>query len=452
MDNKINSNSEYPKILFLTVNGWNNTTGTATISSMIDGYPSENIANIFIRADLPNSKCSSKYFRIPEFDVFKSILKRKFNVGYEVNVSETTSNDVYTKERSTHSFLKKFSNVTVSIIREFMWKAGKWKSESLNEFVSDFKPDVVIFPAEALIHFNNIGRYVAKIANCPYGLFFWDDNFTYKPVNGLLKKLYRFFQRRNIKKNASEAKFGFSLNPKMRFEVKEDLGLDTVLLTKPMARSDYSEKRTGEIIKILYTGSLYIDRDKTILKVIDAIKNINQYKPSFFLDIYTNSELSEAKKRKFNIDGVCQLHPGVTKEKVIELQRNYDILLFVEALEGKFKNSARLSFSTKLVDYFSSGRCIFTVAPSDIAPTEYLRDNDIAVVASNQDEVIEKLYFIANNISVVDCYGKKAFEFGNENHNKKNIEKLFKEEVITIYTENVKNKEYKPIREETTQC
>lgn len=428
-DNKTKINNDYPKILFLTINGWNNTTGTATISSIIDGYPKEKIANIFIRADLPNSECCSRYFRIPEFSVFKSIIKRKLNVGYEVDISKSTNSDTYTKERNTHGFLKKFNSPIVSIARELLWKAGNWKSKGLSEFVGDFKPDIVIFPAEALIHFNNIGRYVSKIANCPYGVFFWDDNFTYKPVNGPFKKIYRFFQRRNIKKIASEARFGFSLNPKMQFEVKEDLGLDTVLLTKPMARSDYFEKQTGEIIKILYTGSLYIDRDKTILKVIEAIKNINQDKPCFFLDIYTNSDLSKSCRKKFNIDGVSCIHPGVTKEKVIELQRNSDVLLFVEALDGKYRNSARLSFSTKLVDYFSAGRCIFAVGPKNIAPTEYLRDNDIAMVAGNEDEILERMEFVANNRSVVDNYGKKAYEFGSEFHSKKTIYKRFLEVV-----------------------
>ena len=44
---------EYPKILFITVNGWNNTTGTSTISSIINGYPTDKIANIKVM--IPNA-------------------------------------------------------------------------------------------------------------------------------------------------------------------------------------------------------------------------------------------------------------------------------------------------------------------------------------------------------------------------------------------------------------
>ena len=33
------SENHFPRILFLTVNGWNDTTGTGTITSIIKNYP-----------------------------------------------------------------------------------------------------------------------------------------------------------------------------------------------------------------------------------------------------------------------------------------------------------------------------------------------------------------------------------------------------------------------------
>ena len=57
---------EYPRILFITINGWNNTTGSATIPSIIAGYPSDRIASIYIRPDVPNASVCNKYFNISE--------------------------------------------------------------------------------------------------------------------------------------------------------------------------------------------------------------------------------------------------------------------------------------------------------------------------------------------------------------------------------------------------
>ena len=79
---------KYHKILFITVNGWNNTTGTATIPSIIEGYPPENVASIFIRPDLPNSHTCSLYYNISEKDVIKSIFNHKICPGNIVTCSE----------------------------------------------------------------------------------------------------------------------------------------------------------------------------------------------------------------------------------------------------------------------------------------------------------------------------------------------------------------------------
>ena len=75
----IQTSEKHPKLLFVTVNGWNNTTGTSTISSIIEGYPKDCIANIFLRADMPNSNVCDNYFRIDELKVLRSIIKRNVN-------------------------------------------------------------------------------------------------------------------------------------------------------------------------------------------------------------------------------------------------------------------------------------------------------------------------------------------------------------------------------------
>ena len=41
-----------------------------------------------------------------------------------------------------------------------------------NKFDYDFNPDIILFPAEGLIHFNNIGLYLSKLLKKPIGLFF----------------------------------------------------------------------------------------------------------------------------------------------------------------------------------------------------------------------------------------------------------------------------------------
>jgi len=421
--------NKYPKILFLTVNGWNNTTGTSTISSLIEGYPPECVANIFIRADRPNSPVCKNYFRIDEIKVFKSVIKRKIKTGSVIEVNE---NDTWKEDRNIQNNLKKLINTRTPFIRDFFWKAGKWNTPELKKFISDFDPDIIMFPVEGLIHFNNIGRYISSFAKKRTGMFFWDDNFTYKPVTNIISKLYRFFLRKNIKKVVKNADFAFSFSPKMQKECEDILGLKTKLITKPMVNvNEVSEyKQNDGILKILYTGSLHIDRNKTVEKLIESLKKINTEKKCFFLDIYTNTILSDDEKNNLNVEGVSCVHPPITKEEVLKLQTEADILLFTEALTGKYKYAARLSFSTKIVDYLSSKRCILAIAPRDISPTEYLNNNNLALIAENENEIENVLHSILENRKILSEYGNRAYDFCVKNHSKEIVYKTLVEEIM----------------------
>lgn len=421
------SKISYPKILFITVNGWNNTTGTSTISSIIEDYPKECIANIFIRSDMPNSKVCDNYFQINEFSVIKSIFRPKIKTGKKVSLLDNEENNSFNNDRKKQNFLKKHRNLLTPYIRDFVWKLGRWKSQELIYFVKEFNPDIIIFPAEGMIHFNNIGLFLAKITGSKIGVFFWDDNFTYKSLSNRFAYLYRYFLRRNIKKIADMADISFAIAPKTIRECSEELGIVPRLITKPMHIQNNVDTYIGHNrkIKILYTGNLYIGRGKTILELIKAIKTINSKGDYFFLDLYTNSELTEEERAQYNINGVSQIHDAVDREKVYELQNKADILLFVEALSGKYVNSARLSFSTKLVDYFSAKRCILAIGPKDIAPMEYLADNDISIIVNTYDEILEKLESIKNNRNLLNIYAAKAYEFGVNNHSKQIVYKNF---------------------------
>lgn len=424
----------YPKILFITVNGWNDTTGTSTIPSIIGGYPKGCVANIFIRSDMPKSDVCDNYFQINEFNVIKSIFNTKIKTGRKTDILDNKANSSFSQNRNRQNNLKKYKNAFSPYIRDFLWKLGKWKSKELIDFVKGFNPDIIIFPAEGMIHFNNIGLYLSKIIGCKIGLFFWDDNFTYKSLSNRFSYLYRYFLRRNIKKLASMADISFAITPKTIRECNAELGIVPKLITKPMHEGSNVEayKKHNGTIKILYTGSIYIGRGETILSLISAISEVNSKENIFFLDIYTNSVLTEEEKSKYNIKGVSQMHNAVNRERVYELQNEADILLFVESLKGKYKNSARLSFSTKLVDYFSARRCILAIGPKDIAPIEYLADSDIALIANSYDDIIKILKLIKSNRQLLNDYSARAYEFGVNNHSKQIVFNRFLDGINSI--------------------
>ena len=413
----------YPKILFITINGWNNTTGTATIPSIIQGYPVECVANIFIRADIPNSPVCDNYFQISENDVLKSIFRKDVKPGKRIKKSDVETVAIMNSERTSYLRCKNLHIPFSSYIRDIIWKFGAWNNVNLQTFIDEFDPDVIMFPAEGSISFLNLAWKIIERTKKPYLMFFWDDNFTFK-CHGF--SFYRLMLRNKIARLADKAASTFAITPKMCKECNEYFDITPQMLTRPVSIMNNKEaKEVCNPIQILYTGSLYIDRDKTIKTLIRAIREVNTDTLSFYLSIYTNSVVKDAEKKEFNIPGVCELHPGVPKEEVIKLQSQADILLFVEALRGKHRNAARLSFSTKLTDYFAAGKCILAIAPTNIAPTEYLIYRDAALIADKYKEIIFLLRKIGENTGIVQEYGKKALDCGIKYHEKKDVLNMF---------------------------
>ena len=417
----------YPRILFITINGWNNTTGTATIPSIIEGYPVECVANIFIRADIPNSPVCDRYFQISEKEVMKSILHKALKPGKKIIKNDETIVDNMSKERKSHAKYKTMRIPFILYIRDAIWKFGNWNNENLKAFIEDFNPDVIMFPAEGSISFLNLAQRIVKMTQKPYLMFFWDDNFTYKS-HGF--SFYRMRLRNKIAELVEKSASTFAITPKMCNECNQYFSVTPQMLTRPVVVTENRQaKAISKPIQILYTGSLYIDRGKTIKTLIRAIREVNTDYERFHLSIYTNSEVKASEKKEYNMAGVSQLHPGVSKEEVVALQAQADVLLFVEALRGKYRNAARLSFSTKLTDYFAAGKCILAIAPSDIAPTEYLVYRDAALVADSYEEIVLLLKKISENPEIIQEYGKKALDCGIQYHEKKKVLSTFVETV-----------------------
>ena len=93
-------------------------------------------------------------------------------------------------------------------------------------------------------------------------------------------------------------------------------------------------------------------------------------------------------------------------------------------MEKKYKNAARLSFSTKITDYLKNGKCIFAIGDKDIAPIDYFNRYDSAVTASSYQQIEEKLVWLIENPEKIAEYSEKGYNCGVENHNKEKMDNI----------------------------
>ena len=416
------------KVLICSVPSWNKKSGSDTFSSLIEGYGADNVANIYIRETLPDSEVCNNYFRISENLVLKSVLKRWIKTGQRVTrdsgSDENNKNVIASAQRYKKYSLKR--NYLLLFAREIAWKLGVWKTKELDRFLDEFKPDVVFFAMEGYIHFNRICRYILKRTGAKGVGYFWDDNFTYKQSKKLGHSVYRYFQRRDLKKTAKLCSDFFAIAPKTKREADAFFGIDCQLLTKPVRILEpFNEYSLNTPLKMVYTGKLIIGRLDTVKIIGKALDLINADSVKVELDVYTTTFID--KNTIDNLSPHIHILGAIPQTEVPRVQREADILLFAEAVDGEAAKISRLSFSTKLTDYFASGKCIFAVGNEDTAPMEYLKNEDAAIVAYNKDEVVKGLTELICNPDLINRYAKKAYECGIRNHSEQNIkEKLFK--------------------------
>lgn len=410
------------KILIFTVNGWTSLGGTYTFSSLFENIPDVEIANIYIRDVLPDSNVARRYFQISERKIIKSIFKRKIKTGTEV---EQKVNSLSTENVQYWAAPKKNKTPFIGrIIREILWKLGKWNTKELNDFIDSFKPDVIVYAMEGYIHLNRIVRHAIKRSGARAIGFFWDDNFTYKQYNKLSFKFLRKKQRNDLKKCVKVTDEFWAISPKTKDEADAFFNIKCTLLTRPLNKvSPYIKTDPNFPLKIVYTGNLLIGRDDSLSALISALRLVNKEKTLFTLDIYSQTILDEKYLKKNNEPWV-KFNGTIPQDQVNEKQEDADILLLLEDINGVHKNAARLSFSTKIVDYLTFGKLIFAVAKRDLASMDYLLAENAAIVADAKTSIVAELNRIVTQPETINEVGMNAYNLGINKHNRQLVNEI----------------------------
>lgn len=421
----------YPRVLIIDVNAWRRDLASNTLMEIFRSWPSNSLALIYTSSYLPNSDICNRYFQISESLVLKSVLAPWLKVGRRVNNSDTSLNDDAISESNLRKISQKTFTKAIRIIRELVWKFGQWKTPALREFVEDFNPDIIFIPIFPYAYMGRIQEYIIKLAQKPTVCYLSDDNYSYESCQTILDYVHRFWVRKYVGPLARGCSEMFVIIDKEKDDTDARFGTDSVILTKDIdfREREYKQKEIGDTIRFVYTGSLAIGRGKSLAIVADALNKLNLDGKKAELNVY--SQTSPTKSLLSHINNGCSHFNGVVSHMEIErILDEADVVIFAEALEGKERYIAKLSFSTKITDYLAAGKCILAIGDNEIAPIEYFKKNDSAIIASNSSEIEESLKRILTNRELIKDYGRKAFDCALRNHDKQMMERRFIETMM----------------------
>ena len=429
------------KILIVSSTPWddNNSFGSS-FSNIFGGNSNYEMANIYCQFGLPNTKVCKHFFQITEKGIIQTIFGKQPFSGKQIFHSKKEDLSGIILSSKETKYINKLKGLRWQLffwIRDLIWSTGKWKSKPMDDFITDFQPDLIILPIYYSTYLNTIGLHAHKLSKVKMVGYISDDCYTLKHFS--LSPLFwidRFIKRQYVKKAIDQCEILYTITETQKKEYNLIFGNKCKVLSKGGDFDNYLHKKTtwNNPIKLVYTGNLGMGRWKSLVKIVEALKVINNngIKAQFY--IYSQTPLSESSMRKLQIENTVYFMGGIPASKVKDVQRDADILVHVESFELSERNSARLSFSTKIVDYLEAGRCIVAVGWKKTGAIEYLTENDAAIVITDLNQIYSQLSNLINDKQRIFDYGVKGFELGKKNHQFEKIRTSLYNDLLSVVT------------------
>ena len=423
------------KILVLSSTPWSddNSFGNS-YSNIFEGIEDFEFANIACRPGMPTSYVVKRYFQITEKALLKNIKNKKIPTGKEIRRDTQDNEAMFSENIKAREFGRKKRWQILFWARDLIWKIGRWESQELKDFIDDFQPDMLFVPIYFSSYLNDILQFIKEYTHVPMIGYISDDCYTLRQFS--LSPLYwidRIYKRRKVKKSIEQCELLYVISDIQKEEYEKIFTPPCKILTKcaDFSGEDPIHKVSKDEIRLVYAGNISKGRGESLSYITEAIERLNKEGKKLKLDIYSGTPLTEKLNKALNRQG-SEFHGRVSYEEVKKVEQNADILVHVEGLSLKERLAVHQSFSTKLVDFFEMGKCIFAIGSYDEAFAKHLIDNDAAVVATDKKEVFSKLKKLIEDKELICQYGKKSYECGKNFHNKTDIQNMLKNDINNI--------------------
>lgn len=417
------------RILIISAEVWrDDTNGGNTLSNLFSGMNAE-FAQIYCNPGTPNNMLCKRYFQLTDFMMINNIFKRH-PVGKILEYSDYPSRLVLQdekeekEEKTFYAFFRTFRLEIFSIAREIFWKIANWQTPELHKFIVDFNPDIIFAPMYGAHYMLRIDRYVAELSGKKLISFISDDHFSFRQFS--LSPFFwfnRFLLRQNIKRGFKYCDLVYVMTQSQIDEYKKDISFHAKLLMKAGHFPGETDKTSiNRPIRIVFAGNIFYGRWKTLERIGIAIKKINQEGIHILFDIYTQSLITSAMKKRLHDGENIFLHKPVTQAELKNIYHDCDIALHVESFDLQDRLLTRLSFSTKIMDCLQSGRAVMAICWKENAGYQYLKNEDAAICIENYNDIEPTLQRLVNDSDIILRYAAKAWNCGKRNHQLESIQ------------------------------
>ena len=408
------------RVLIVSRTPWNNSNSFGnTFSNLFGGMQDVEIYNICCQAGSTENAVVSKTLQMSESSVINSLK------GKPVAITVSSRNTLESVEKM-QMVGKKNRSPWMFIARDMIWRVGafRWKS-AVRRFVKEVNPDILYLPIYGSWYMCDIDRYVFKIAKAPMVGHITDDGYGYASNEQVmsLARFYRMILRKKWRSLVKKCSYIEVFADNMKQEYERLFNVPCHVIGKGMLPSEVCKpqiRQEKEEVHFVYTGGIGGERYSVLMALAKAFSCQSDKK--CYLDIYSATPLTDTMKAEMDSVDSIVFHGTVNGSEVKKIQLDADYLVHVEGFSKESISSTRMSFSTKIPDYLSTGNVMLAIGPADINSIQVLQSRGIAVVVDNLKDLSPTIFRLLNGEIDTAAIQERAYTYLVTERNKSVIQ------------------------------
>ena len=408
-----------PRVLIIATIPYTTNDVSRTLDSYFHFWRHEDVAQIFSRNETPCKGHCEQLYQITDADLLKCWLKKKNTTGRVYHYDELPEMGSKASDDNNSDFkgaykIGRMHTPSIELLRRILWRKKYWCTEKLNQWLDEFKPEVIVYNYSNHLFTQQIALYVAQKYSIPIITTIADDYyFNDEKSFSLSYKLYRRMFKRLSERIFSWKGSAVYCSDKIRdkYNARFDLKGETVYYSSQIQRRGFRIIDTARP-RFVYCGSIRLGRNLALLEIAEALQRINT---DYHIEVYSN-------EKDIEYYGMLENHPGIKYggaipySEVQEISMSCDVLVVAEGFREEDLNFTRYSLSTKVADSLSSGPAIFVYGPSEAGAIEYLKQTRAAQICSDKDSLIDSLRELIFNADLQRLNYEQAVNAANMNH------------------------------------
>lgn len=422
---KSNNQISFPKVLIIDNFNQKEANGI-TIRNMFINWPIDKIAVVHREqspiSDVVVDNINDYYFLgkkeikyVWPFSLFLNVTNSKIINSESINSSINSSSKLTLK----FNFKKKLFNLFKPLIYYSglaYFQKNLVVSEELVNWIHKFEPDYIYSSAGSISNIK-FQKAIKRKLGIKLIIHTFDD-FANTNNKTIFKNLIYKITNKELNDIIQMADVRLVISDKMAFEYNKRYDQLFYKFHNPISIESWINTENNpkfSLFTFCYIGKVNLDVSSSIKLFIKEIEKINQKEDKIDFHIYSQSDVNSW-IRLIN-ENVRKYYKGsLSHDKIPAVLVKYDGLLLPLSFNEENQQYLKLSLSTKTSEYMISKVPIFLFAPSDLAVSEYLIENNCAFNATNKDNLHENILAFINNIELRNNLSKKAYELALNEH------------------------------------